>query len=77
MIDRMEHFFRTLRRRLSRSEWVISLLGLPVSEGTGDEPGLILIQIDGFSRRQLERAIEHSLLPRAAAGLRHSRAPPK
>ncbi len=63
MIDRLEHFFRRQRRRLSRSEWAIPLLGLPVSEGTSTEPGLVLIQIDGLSRGQMERAMERGRLP--------------
>ena len=63
MIDRVEHFFRRLRRRLSRSEWLIPLLGLAVSEGTAEEPGLVLIQIDGLSRKQMERAMERGRLP--------------
>jgi endonuclease/exonuclease/phosphatase family metal-dependent hydrolase len=36
---------------------------LPVSKGTGTEPGLVLIQIDGLSRRQMERAWERGRLP--------------
>ena len=63
MIDRLELLFRGLRRRFSRSEWAIHLLGLPVSEGTKSEPGLILIQIDGLSRRQMEHAMEQGRLP--------------
>jgi endonuclease/exonuclease/phosphatase family metal-dependent hydrolase len=63
MIDRIEHFFRRLRRATSRSEWAIPLLRLPVSEGTATEPGLILIQIDALSRRQMERAMERGRLP--------------
>jgi endonuclease/exonuclease/phosphatase family metal-dependent hydrolase len=63
MMGRIELFFRRWRRRISRSEWAIRLLGLPVSEGTGTEPGLVLIQIDGLSRRQMERAMERGRLP--------------
>lgn len=63
MIARIEHWFRRWRRRLSRSEWAIRVLGLPVSSGTGDEPGVVLIQIDGLSRRQMERALSRGHLP--------------
>jgi endonuclease/exonuclease/phosphatase family metal-dependent hydrolase len=63
MIGRIENFFRRWRRRFSRSEWAIPLLGLSVSEGTALEPGLMLIQIDGLSRRQMERALERGRLP--------------
>jgi endonuclease/exonuclease/phosphatase family metal-dependent hydrolase len=39
------------------------MLGLPVSEGTADEPGLILLQIDGLSRQELERALAQGRMP--------------
>jgi endonuclease/exonuclease/phosphatase family metal-dependent hydrolase len=63
MIARVTHFFRRLRRAMSRSEGAIRLLGLPVSEGTATEPGLVLIQIDGLSRKQLEAALARGRLP--------------
>lgn len=63
MIQRVEHFFRSLRRQVSRSEWAIRVLGLPVSKGTALDPGLVLIQIDGLSRQQMERAMERGRLP--------------
>lgn len=63
MIARVEYFLRRVRRLVSRSEWAIPLLGLPVSQGTATEPGLVLIQIDGLSRRQMERAMEGGRLP--------------
>jgi hypothetical protein len=52
-----------LRKRLNRSEWAIRLLGMSVSEGAGDEPGLLLIQIDGLSRRQFESAMAEGRMP--------------
>jgi endonuclease/exonuclease/phosphatase family metal-dependent hydrolase len=63
MIARVEYFLRRMRRLLSRSEWAIPLLALPVSQDTAGEPGLVLIQIDGLSRRQMERAMERGRLP--------------
>ena len=63
MIYRLELFFRTLRRWLSRSEWAVRLLGLPVSRGTATAPGLVLIQIDGLSYRQLEAAFRNGRMP--------------
>lgn len=39
------------------------MLGLKVSEGTADEPGLILLQIDGLSRHELERALAQGRMP--------------
>jgi hypothetical protein len=56
MLSRIETFYRRLRRNLSRSVWLARLLRLPVSEGASTRPGLILIQIDGLSQPQLERA---------------------
>jgi endonuclease/exonuclease/phosphatase family metal-dependent hydrolase len=52
-----------LRRNLSRSEWAVRHLQLPVSEGTAEEPGLLLIQIDGFARAELERAMTEGRMP--------------
>jgi len=63
MRSKNETFLRKLRRWSSRSEWLIRLLRLTKAQGTGSEPGLVLIQIDGLSRRQLERAMAERHLP--------------
>lgn len=63
MIGRIELLVRRLRRRFSRSEWHARLLRLPVSAGTETAPGLVMIQIDGLSHRELERAIERGEVP--------------
>jgi endonuclease/exonuclease/phosphatase family metal-dependent hydrolase len=63
MFARVESYLHGLRRRLSRSEWAIRHLGLTPSEGTSEEPGLLLIQIDGFARGQLERALAKRRMP--------------
>jgi hypothetical protein len=63
MIYRIELFFRTLRRWLSRGEWAVRLLRLPVSKGTATAPGLVMIQIDGLSHRQLESAYLAGRMP--------------
>lgn len=63
MIARIDYFFRRWRRRFSRSEWAIPILGLPVAKGAQNEPGLVLVQIDGLSRQQMERAMERGRLP--------------
>lgn len=55
--------WRRFRQAISRSEWGIRLLGYSRTEGTATEPGLVLIQIDGLSRPQLENALEHHRLP--------------
>src|SRR3954463_7531518 len=63
MFARVESMLHRLRRRLSRSEWAIRHLGLTPSEGTSEQPGLLLIQIDGFGRGQFERAITAGRMP--------------
>ena len=63
MFARLESFLHRLRRQLSRSEWAIRHLGLTPSEGTSEEPGLLLIQIDGLARRQFEQAVAKGRMP--------------
>lgn len=63
MFAKIESFAHRIRRRLSRSEWAIRNLGLTPSEGTSEKPGLLLLQIDGLSRAQLERAVERGHMP--------------
>lgn len=63
VIGDIERLLRHGRRFISRSALLSRLLRLPVSEGPGIRPGLVMIQIDGLSRRQLERAINTAELP--------------
>lgn len=63
MIGRVERALRAFRRYLSRSEWMARLLGLPVSRGTRDAPGLVMVQIDGLSRIEFERALAAGEMP--------------
>lgn len=63
MIGRIETFLRRVRRMFSRSEWLARLLRLPLSRGTEAAPGLVMIQIDGLSQRELERALERGEMP--------------
>lgn len=63
MLNFVETFVRTLRHRLSRSELLIKLLGLPKSQDVPSSRGLVLLQIDGLSRRQFERAMARGRLP--------------
>ena len=63
MLNAVETLLRRVRRALSRSEWLVRLLGLEKSHGTVPKPGLVLIQIDGLSRHQLEKAIKRGRLP--------------
>ncbi len=56
MIDWIERGARRLRRALSRNEWSLRLLRLPKIEPS-ETPGMVLIQIDGLARVQLEHAL--------------------
>ena len=50
-------------RFICRNEWTIWLMGLPRTEASQTEPGLVLVQIDGLSKEQLERAIDEGRMP--------------
>lgn len=63
MIARVETFLRYIRRSLSRSEWLRRLLQLPISRGAPTRPGLIMVQIDGLSQKQFQRALDRGELP--------------
>jgi endonuclease/exonuclease/phosphatase family metal-dependent hydrolase len=54
---------RRLRRWFSRREWGLRLLGLSPSAGTTNLPGLVLIQLDGLGRTQLEQALRAGHMP--------------
>ncbi|HEU5081454.1 MAG TPA: endonuclease/exonuclease/phosphatase family protein [Opitutaceae bacterium] len=63
MFAELESYAHRIRQKLSRSEWAIRHLGLTPSEGTAEEPGLLMLQIDGLSRTQLERAMQSGRMP--------------
>src|SRR4051794_37667276 len=63
MFAALESRLHDLRHRLSRNEWAIRHLGLRPSEGTSEEPGLLLIQVDGLARKQLEAAMGAGRMP--------------
>jgi len=63
MIGRIEAFLRRLRRAVSRSEWLATLLRLPRSTAPPTSPGLVMVQIDGLSHTQLNRALEQGEMP--------------
>lgn len=63
MFVRLTAWAPRIRRWLSRSEWAVRLLGLPRETERPGEPGLVLIQIDGLSRRQLERGMAEGRAP--------------
>lgn len=63
MISRIALRWRWLRRFLSRNVWSARLMGVKAPRGEAADPGLVMIQIDGLSRTQLEKALEAGRLP--------------
>ncbi len=63
MLARLEAQVRRLVRLLDPSEWMVALLGLPRDPGSGIEPGLLVIQIDGLGKTHLERALGEGRMP--------------
>ena len=63
MLNLIETFVRSSRRWVSRSEWLIRLLRLTRTPRQACEPGLVLVQIDGLSRRLLEQAMSKGNMP--------------
>ena len=63
MLSRVTVWLRWVRRSLSRSLWLARLLQLPVSQGSGVRPGLVMLQIDGLSQPELQRALARGEMP--------------
>src|SRR5436190_1327229 len=63
MIDRLEGVLRKLRSRVSRSEWSVRRLGLPLSEQTETEPGLVMIRVAGLTHDVFRDAIRSGRMP--------------
>jgi endonuclease/exonuclease/phosphatase family metal-dependent hydrolase len=63
VLANVESFFHRLRRRLSRGEWAVRRFGLSIAPDSSEEPGLLLIQIDGLSRSLLESPKTQDRLP--------------
>lgn len=70
MISRITARVRWLRRVLNRTRLASRLLGVRRPSGEAEQPGLIILQIDGLSRTQFERAIAKGNLPFLAKLLR-------
>ena len=62
-VTTLTRIWRATRRCMSRTEWAVWLLGLSREDGEPTERGLILVQIDGLSKHQLERALEQGRMP--------------
>ncbi len=63
MISSMLVMFKRMRRWVSRSDWAIRLLRLSRLKGMADRPGLIMVQIDGLSLTQMQRALTKGQMP--------------
>jgi endonuclease/exonuclease/phosphatase family metal-dependent hydrolase len=63
LISRIVRFKRRIGRKFSRTRWVARLLSRDLSAPHSDEPGLVILQIDGLSRKQLEVAIANGRMP--------------
>jgi endonuclease/exonuclease/phosphatase family metal-dependent hydrolase len=63
LISRVAVRLKWLRRKLGRSHWAARLLGIRPPPGEAELPGLLLIQIDGLSRPEFERALAGGSLP--------------
>jgi endonuclease/exonuclease/phosphatase family metal-dependent hydrolase len=63
MILRLELFARRMRRLISRSERAIRLLSLSKSAEESLTSGIVMIQVDGLSFHQLNRALEKKKMP--------------
>ncbi|MFD1216571.1 endonuclease/exonuclease/phosphatase family protein [Microbulbifer celer] len=63
MLTRIESTLRRWRRRISRSEWLARMLKLQINERAPDAPALVLIQVDGLARPQLDRALADGKMP--------------
>jgi endonuclease/exonuclease/phosphatase family metal-dependent hydrolase len=63
MMIRLHTRWRWLKRFFTRSEWMVRLLGLPKFAVGDHRSGLILIQIDGLSFRELTKAFNRGEMP--------------
>src|ERR1700733_8799556 len=63
MITHVKVFFRNVRSFFSRSNWAIHLLKLSKLNKADEKPGLVMVQIDGLSLTQFQRALQMGHLP--------------
>lgn len=63
MISPLVKWKRRLRRKFSRTRLVARLLKRDLSAPHSDEPGLVILQIDGLARTQLEQAFKDGRMP--------------
>ena len=64
VLGKLLRSWHRFRRWISRNEWgTAARSACRASEGTAAEPGIVLVQIDGFSQSQLERALRRGRMP--------------
>jgi hypothetical protein len=63
LINRINRSGRRFLKLFSRSEWLLRLLHRPKCVGTSDKKGLVLLQIDGLSKSQFQRAVAEGRMP--------------
>lgn len=63
MVTQWTRWLARLRRLIARNEWAVRLLGLPQAKNSSNEPGLVLIQIDGLGQSQLQKALAAGRMP--------------
>ncbi|GAB3031383.1 endonuclease/exonuclease/phosphatase family protein [Bowmanella dokdonensis] len=63
MLSRIESRWRRFRRWLDSSRWLARLMGLADDKGSPTRPGLVIIQIDGLARAELDKAMARGELP--------------
>lgn len=63
MVSQINRRLRRWRRWISRAYWAARLLRYEIPSRESHEVGLIMVQIDGLSREQFERALARGRLP--------------
>jgi endonuclease/exonuclease/phosphatase family metal-dependent hydrolase len=63
MVGRIEGILRSIRQAVSRSDWAIRLLRLSRLKEPSAEPGLVMVQIDGLSWTQFNKALKQRHVP--------------
>lgn len=63
MIYRMETVFRAVRHMFSRDRFFVWLFGMSKTASETPERGIIMLQIDGLSRPELQHAIANGYMP--------------
>ena len=62
-MNKIRSYIKAVRKKLSRSEWIVKLLNLPRRSATEPGSGLIMVQIDGLAYTQMEKALQKKRLP--------------